>query len=136
LPTRSDGISEFHRGKIAQQLLAIWHGRHASYSRIGRRIAIQHSSHAAHGVAEAACGSHNSNLLLHRMFPPRVTGVQLVPLWNIAGPHTGKLKPGPSRGPVFSWLLVARYRLGNRFPDDQIRRRIFRNLPSGGNAQR
>jgi len=35
------------------------------------------------------------------MFPPRVTGVQLVPLWNIAGPHTGKLKPGPSRGPVF-----------------------------------
>src|ERR1039457_1419803 len=101
LPTRSAGISEFHRGKIAQQRLAIWHGYHASDSLIGRRMAIQHGSHAAHGVAGAACGSHSCRSLLHRMFPPRVTGVQHVPLWKIAGPHTGKLKPGPSRGPVF-----------------------------------
>ena len=36
-------------------------------------------------------------------FLPESLGVQHVPLWNIAGPHTGKLKPGPSRGPVFYW---------------------------------
>jgi hypothetical protein len=41
------------------------------------------------------------------MFPPRVTGVQHVPLWKIAGPHTGKLKPGPSRGPVFYRVLLS-----------------------------
>jgi hypothetical protein len=35
------------------------------------------------------------------MYPPRTAGAQHVPLWKIAGPHTGKLKPGPSRGPVF-----------------------------------
>src|SRR5471030_3198841 len=34
-------------------------------------------------------------------FLPESNGVQHVPLWNVAGPHTGKLKPGPSRGPVF-----------------------------------
>ena len=26
---------------------------------------------------------------------------QHVPLWKIAGPHAGKLKPGPAWGPVF-----------------------------------
>ena len=36
-------------------------------------------------------------------FLPESVGVQLVPLWNIAGPHTGKLKPGPLQGPVFYW---------------------------------
>jgi hypothetical protein len=49
------------------------------------------------------------------MFPPRVTGVQHVPLWNIAGPHAGELKPGPSRGPVFYWaLLTARHSAESR----------------------
>jgi hypothetical protein len=40
------------------------------------------------------------------MFPPRVIGVQHVPLWNIAGPHTGNLRPGPFGDPVFSWPVV------------------------------
>jgi hypothetical protein len=39
-------------------------------------------------------------------YPPRITGAQHVPLWKIAGPHTGKLKPGPSRGPVFYRALL------------------------------
>src|ERR1017187_6322490 len=115
LPTRSAGISEFHRGKIAQQRLAIWHGHHACDLRIGRRIAIQHGSHAAHDVAGAACGSHNCGSLLHPMVPPTVTGGEHVPLWKIAGPHTGKLKPGPSRGPVFyRALLSARHSAKSR----------------------
>jgi hypothetical protein len=40
------------------------------------------------------------SVLMLRMYPPRVTGAQHVPLWKIAGPHTGRLKPGPS-GPGF-----------------------------------
>jgi hypothetical protein len=35
------------------------------------------------------------------MYPPRLTGAQLVPLWKIAGPHTGKLKTGPLKGPGY-----------------------------------
>src|ERR1019366_5868493 len=34
-------------------------------------------------------------------FLPESPVCSMFPLWKIAGPHTGKLKPGPSRGPVF-----------------------------------
>jgi hypothetical protein len=79
---------------------------------LGRDLDLAWQSCGAHGcsigVRPALLGS-----LHYRVFPPRVTGVQLVPLWNIAGPHTGKLKPGPSRGPVFYCVIVARERLRN-----------------------
>ena len=100
--TRSAGISDFYGKEIRTAAIsayptceqfadcpakiAIWHGRHAALCALLARRARPHSE-----VYSLQCW----------MFPPRVTGVQHVPLWNIAGPHTGKLKPGPSRGPVF-----------------------------------
>ena len=65
-------------------------------------IANPHGSYAGILLVGGRPASDTHALLLHRMFPPKVTGVQLVPLWKIAGSHTGKLQPGPSRGPVFS----------------------------------
>jgi hypothetical protein len=67
-------------------------------------LAIRHGRHAADRIARMASAAHIAGSLQCWMFPPRVIGVQHVPLWNIAGPHTGNLRPGPFGDPVFSLL--------------------------------
>ena len=73
----------------------------------GQRIAIRHGSHAALGVAGARGVPRIVKLCCCTgCFLPESPVQQHVPLWKIAGPHTGKLKPGPSRGPVFYWAVL------------------------------
>lgn len=45
-----------------------------------------HDSHAATSIARLVGAGHIHVSLQRRMFPPRVTGTQYIPLWNIAGP--------------------------------------------------
>jgi hypothetical protein len=68
---------------------------------VGEEIKFGMPDMRSHALLQCAV-SLTPELLLQRMvILPEVAGAQLVPLWNIVGPHAGKPKPGPARGPVF-----------------------------------
>jgi hypothetical protein len=75
---------------------------------VGEEIKFGMPDMHSHALLQRA-GSHNPELLLHRKdILPEIAGAQYVPLWNIVGPHAGRPKPGPSRGPVFLCALFWR----------------------------
>src|SRR5262245_32053072 len=66
------------------------------------RLAIAHGRHAGIAVVALARGSHTSGSLLRRMYPPRIAGRQLVPLWKILpAPTSAITETGSPQGPGF-----------------------------------
>ena len=94
--TRSAGIFRFSlRQKAARRSL-----RHKVPAH--RQFTISTWQTCGARRCRTRCRPHTSSQLKHWMYPPRLNRCAACsPLEDVAGPHAGTLKPGPSRGPVF-----------------------------------